>query len=105
MVENLKEKGKDRTEVGSGKENLQDRIRCNKCEITFDSKKKVNKHNLESHHLQIKCKMCHKVFKENRELEFHVKSQHQRVQEFKCDLCDKSFVLCGAGQESYYGDS
>ena len=51
MVENLKEKGKDRTEVGSGKENLQDRIRCNKCEITFDSKKKVNKHNLESHHL------------------------------------------------------
>ena len=92
VVENLKKRN-DITEVASDKENQQDRIRCNKCEITFASKKKAKKHNLETHPQQIKCKNCDKVFKKNCELELHVRSQHERVNEFKCDVCDKCFVL------------
>ena len=60
VVENLKKRN-DITEVASDKESQQDRIICNKCEITFASKKKAKKHNLETHPQQIKCTNCDKV--------------------------------------------
>ena len=91
IVENLKI-SKNTTEVASVKENPRDRIRCNKCDITFDSKKKAKKHNTETHPQLIKCKNCDKVFKKNCELELHIRSQHERVKELECDLCDKTFA-------------
>ena len=42
---------------------------------------------------QLKCKMCTKSFHRFADLENHIKSDHDKHQNFKCDLCGKCFVL------------
>ena len=39
------------------------------------------------------CKLCSKRFKKCNELESHIKNCHENYREFKCDQCEKTFVL------------
>ena len=87
-LKNNRNNKKDNEETPAEKEKT-----CVKCEIVFDSKNKLNKHKIEAHSQQINCQYCDKVFKKNCDLEVHIKSQHETVKDYKCDLCDKSFVL------------
>ena len=41
----------------------------------------------------LNCKLCDKSFYRFADLENHIKSDHDKHQEFKCDQCGKSFVL------------
>ena len=41
----------------------------------------------------LKCKLCDKSFHRFADLENHIKSDHEKHQEFKCDMCGKCFVL------------
>ena len=40
----------------------------------------------------IKCKLCDESFNRFSDLEKHIRSNHEKHEEFKCDICDKGFV-------------
>ena len=42
---------------------------------------------------EIKCKLCERSFERFADLEIHIRSSHENHQKFKCDQCDKCFVL------------
>ena len=92
IIKNLKI-NKDLTEEPPIRENLKEPIKCNRCEKSFNLKKKLKSHVLETHPRKIECKTCDKVFSQNCELEVHIKTQHQTITEYQCDLCDTKFVL------------
>ena len=41
----------------------------------------------------VKCKLCTKDFSKDNYLEVHMKTEHKEVENFKCEICDKTFVL------------
>ena len=92
MIKNLNFKESDE-ERNSVEEIQQVAIKCNICERAFATKKKLKKHNQETHPSKIECQKCDKVFMKNCELEVHIKNQHTKVEEYTCDMCDKTFVL------------
>ena len=47
----------------------------------------------DKHPSTIEFKNCDKVFTKNCDLEMHIKTQHKTLNEYKCDMCDKKFVL------------
>ena len=92
LVKNLKTK-ENKSEGSSAKEIQQETTNCNKCGKAFATKKKFKKHMQEMHPSKIECKICDKVFTKNCDLEVHIRNEHQTLNDFMCDMCDKRFVL------------
>ena len=85
-------KGSNTVSVGNKTSNSSIRIKCKQCDETFQSKKDLKMHLVEIHEKKVNCKTCDKVFSENCQLEVHIKTMHQE-NGYKCDQCDKTFVL------------
>ena len=86
MIKNLNIKEND-TDINSVKEIVHIANKCDICERSFTTKKKLKKHIQETHPTKIECQTCDKVFTKNCELELHIKNQHE-VKEYTCDSCD-----------------
>ena len=67
--------------------------KCRICDKTFNSRIKLRRHYIENHRQKIKCKLCDETFEKNCDLEEHIKINHQSAECFKCEECDKDFVL------------
>ena len=66
---------------------------CRKCSNRFPNISQLKLHIKSNHPKHIKCKVCNERFDENHELEYHLENTHGKVKEYKCQLCDSSFVL------------
>ena len=87
-VENLKSQGNEPTKTEDDKP----AIKCKKCEQTFTSMKNLKKHMIESHPINLDCKLCDKTFQKNHELETYGE-EHQVEKQYKCNVCSKDFYL------------
>ena len=67
--------------------------KCRKCDDTFNSKINLMKHISEIHPHTIECKYCEQTFRQNCELEMHIKTSHKQTKEYKCEKCNKIFLL------------
>ena len=71
-------------------------LKCSQCATEFENKNQLKKHYKFSHLCEeIKekdCKYCDKKFRENFELEVHLKS-YSETESYTCDRCDKTFVI------------
>ena len=68
-------------------------IECRKCDKKFQSKTNLKEHVSEAHPRSINCKTCKDSFTRICDLEVHIKTKHEAFQDYKCDHCDKTFVL------------
>ena len=89
MVESLT------ADLNDFKENETEEIRaskskCGKCDLSFESKKKLKEHFKNSHKRELKCAQCEKTFEEHWKFEKHLK-EHGKSKEFKCESCDGTF--------------
>ena len=67
--------------------------KCKKCNKTFKFKKELLKHKQETHPITTKCRECERLFTCSIDLEIHVKESHKDIEGFKCNLCEKIFVV------------
>ena len=68
------------------------KIQCDKCEKRFNIKSVLRNHLAEIHgENSIKCKECNKGFGTENRLNRHVKFRHDKVKNYKCDICGKGF--------------
>ena len=90
-VEILEDKLGKREEVV---ENCLDKeIECKVCEFKCESKQNLKKHIKENHPFEIECNLCATRFPKKSDLEVHLEVYHERKGQYKCDHCDKTFVL------------
>ena len=88
IIEDMKlKKNSDR------KNQSRETLECRKCGEKFQSKTNLKKHISEAHPLSINCKTCKDSFTRVCDLEVHIKTKHETSEDFKCDQCDKTFVL------------
>ena len=66
-------------------------ILCRQCDLSFNSKKELRKHQKEKHIPNFACTLCEKTFDVSWKLECHLKD-HEVPTTFKCDTCEKRFV-------------
>lgn len=69
-------------------------IKCEKCDKTFPTDKKLERHQKMAHQKPPKlfqCTDCNKIFNTNRVLQNHCKHKHSDARKYNCDLCQKSF--------------
>ena len=66
---------------------------CKKCDKSFDSAKNLKMHISNIHPSTIECKSCGKKFAKSSDFEMHMISQHQETKKYKCEQCEKSFIL------------
>ena len=83
----------EKTEQRNTEEYSQNNQKCEKCDKTFDSKKDLKRHILENHPMRINCKICKNIFSKTSDLEKHISSIHEEKENYKCNHCEKSFVL------------
>ena len=73
----------------------QGQVRCDICHNLFKSERTLKKHHKEVHLMvkrQAKCDVCE--FRSGLpEMRKHMKQEHPKHERFKCDLCDSSFLL------------
>ncbi|XP_066599425.1 zinc finger protein 728-like isoform X7 [Prorops nasuta] len=64
---------------------------CEKCDVYFDTPKKLRKHKVKAHQVEkpCQCAICGKCFKTEEFLKIHLKQHNKR---FRCDLCGVSKV-------------
>ena len=67
-------------------------IKCKECSRSFIDKAGLKRHMKITHLKIFKCKDCDKTFDQCCKYEMHVKD-HDCEEEFKCDICNKSFFL------------
>ena len=67
-------------------------VKCETCEKMCPSKKDLKVHMRESHPRILHCTICLEMFEQSSDLELHLKENHSSPK-FKCDQCDKAFVL------------
>jgi hypothetical protein len=71
------------------------RIKCVNCDYSSTKHIELEKH-ITAKHVKVlqvkKCKFCKETFKENFELESHLKT-HKEAETYDCEKCDKTFVL------------
>ena len=72
---------------------LNDELKCNSCANEFNSQKDLKLHVKEKHPRKIKCKLCEELFNKNSELEMHIEICHVSTERYKCEKCNKTFVL------------
>ena len=84
---------RSKVEENVKKEKQQGVLKCKICEQAFESIKKLKKHLKEMHPKRIACSKCDKEFVKNSDLETHVINEHAIIKKYKCDLCEKMFVL------------
>ena len=71
-------------------------IKCKECEFSCQQTNILKTHMKEDHNVQPleqKCSICDKTFKENVDLELHLKNEHFGAETFSCNLCDQKFYL------------
>ncbi|XP_037027273.1 zinc finger protein 675-like isoform X1 [Bradysia coprophila] len=69
-------------------------IKCERCDKTFPTDKKLQRHKKVAHQKPPKlfqCTECNKIFNTNRVLQNHYKHKHSDARRYHCDLCQKSF--------------
>ena len=67
--------------------------KCRVCDQAYNSRKDLKLHIKVMHRGEIKCKECEESFDQNSDLERHLQICHEEAKQFKCDVCDKAFVL------------
>ena len=68
--------------------------RCKTCDEVFSNVVDLKKHQHSIHGAQFtKCIYCTKTFSKNNELEVHLALEHKEIEKFKCESCNKTFVL------------
>ena len=78
---------------GQGKDQSRDKFECRKYDKKFQSYATPKKHVSKDHPLSINCKTCKDSFSRICDLEVHIKTKHETLTDYKCDQCDKTFVL------------
>ena len=68
-------------------------IKCKVCDIDFENRRNLMEHVKEEHPRKIRCLSCEEVFNKNSDLEAHIKTYHETIETYKCDICEKTFVL------------
>jgi hypothetical protein len=68
-------------------------LNCKICSNSFDIKKNLKLHMLESHPQSIKCNFCDKMFAKYCDLEIHIQTNHETIGKYQCDVLDKKFIL------------
>ncbi len=72
------------------------KFNCPECGEVFSSRIKFNRHKMKTHrNSTFPCSQCEKSFSEKSDLIRHVKTIHQRIQDFICSLCGKRFNQIG----------
>ncbi|XP_039761993.1 zinc finger protein 91-like isoform X1 [Pararge aegeria] len=71
------------------------RNKCNICNERFAYHSHKLRHMVKAHgapELKLKCHLCDRVYKYQKRLTVHIKHDHHLVRNFKCNLCELSFV-------------
>ena len=97
-LETFRQKGKEilkevKDKCKEKEESFVEILKCKQCDNSFNSKKKLKKHIVETHVQKSKCKTCEEMFDKNCELEVHIKENHTEIEHFDCDQCDLKFIL------------
>ena len=74
-------------------ENERNFKKCKICDNSFKLKREFLLHLKENHPIKVKCKSCEEIFDKNSDLEEHIRTKHEQVETYKCEKCDKTFVL------------
>ena len=73
--------------------NHQREFSCDHCRYSISSKKELKEHVKMCHPKDIRCKLCDTAFEENHMLEYHLQNVHNEKKSFKCNDCERTFVL------------
>ena len=68
-------------------------FKCKECDTSFLTGKDLKIHVKKYHAKKVKCRTCEEIFEKNAELEQHIRENHEENVKYKCDKCEKSFVL------------
>ena len=68
-------------------------LKMTKKEIKDKEEKKEIRLESKNYPKEIKCKLCETTFRRFSDLEIHIRLSHENHHVFKCDQCDKCFVL------------
>lgn len=68
-------------------------LQCQFCDKRFPNNFELNVHESNEHtkEEQLKCKICHRIFKEAQNLKWH-KKLHERQQTYRCETCFQVFL-------------
>ena len=68
---------------------------CKKCSIQFQDKNTLRDHNIKSHNAvpqkSLLCPHCAKLFRDSRDLKVHIRSVHENLHPFECQICGKKY--------------
>ena len=69
-------------------------FRCAYCESNFDTLEELSSHHKQLHkdkRLRLKCSICTQSFLAKRSLTRHIKTVHEGIKPFKCELCNVGY--------------
>ena len=81
--------------LGSGKENLLDKLKCKKCQKSFISAISLQKHmklvheveNQQGEKARYKCEYCRASYSNKRNLARHFTQKHKKIKRFNSNVC------------------
>ncbi|KAM7349228.1 uncharacterized protein ACRADG_008248 [Cochliomyia hominivorax] len=96
-----KKRGKSKKSDQADTTTTETEIICGECSKAFTSnyalkRHKKNVHTPDSLQKWYICEICSKKFKRRKHLDDHVKTVHEKLREFKCSQCTKSFSTNGS---------
>ena len=69
------------------------KVKCRDCGKEFDKKEFLKEHIKENHKQNFNCNFCQEIFVKCSEMEEHLKKMHNDATQYKCEECDKAFVV------------
>lgn len=67
---------------------------CTECGEKFDKNVRLTDHKIKVHgEAKYECTICFKSFKRAFILRNHIKSVHNKIKDYSCDICSKQFIL------------
>ena len=74
---------------------IENKFKCNQCDKTWPSEKKLKEHHESHQPMQFKCNLCDQGFRRPNQLRAHM-VRHTGIKPYTCDIRSKSFVVLGS---------